>query len=481
LNAALNHRLRNVRPTDRAELRGWIAAALGLRVPDVPHCPGHACPMDYLEHAFFERPGDPVIWANRGGGKTFYGAVATLLDMVFKPGIAVCILGGSFDQSQRMYEYLRDLLQRPGLRDLVDGKLTQRGARLINGSRVELAAQSDTSIRGRRVQKLRCDEVDLFDRDRWRAAQFVTRSRQCGPIHVRGCVEVFSTMHRPFGLMHELTEQAAQQGGWRIMQWCAMDVVARCEPQRDCNACALWSICRGAAKHARGFLSVADILNQQSRSSVAAFESEMLCRRPSVSNLVFPAFDPDVHVLPVEAERERTWIAGVDFGLRNPFVMLWAQLRQTPGGNRIEVIDEYVCADQTVPHHLRQIESRDWPTPRWVAVDPSGAARNEQTGASNVDLFRAAGYRVRNVRSLIEPGIELLRRRIAPADGGQPGLVIHPRCATLIRSMQAYHFDADRPQVTTPVKDGSDHAIDALRYLAVNLERHSGKVQRRAY
>ena len=54
-----------------------------------PLIPDHAAPFDYLCHAFFEgarpaRPGcatspDCIVWANRGGGKTYLAAVASLL------------------------------------------------------------------------------------------------------------------------------------------------------------------------------------------------------------------------------------------------------------------------------------------------------------------------------------------------------------------------------------------------------------------
>ena len=71
------------------------------------HVPGHGTPLDYLEYVFFEQgDADPLVWACRGGGKTLVGAIATLLDMLFKPGIEIRILGGSQAQSERMYEHL---------------------------------------------------------------------------------------------------------------------------------------------------------------------------------------------------------------------------------------------------------------------------------------------------------------------------------------------------------------------------------------
>ena len=61
--------------------------------------------MDDREYVFLENSdADPLVWACRGGGKTLVGA-ATLLDMLFKPGMEIRILGGSQTQSERMYEH----------------------------------------------------------------------------------------------------------------------------------------------------------------------------------------------------------------------------------------------------------------------------------------------------------------------------------------------------------------------------------------
>jgi hypothetical protein len=48
------------------------------------------------------------------------------------------------------------------------------------------------------------------------------------------------------------------------------------------------------------------------------------------------------------------------------------------------------------------------------------------------------------------------------------------RCRVLIESLLNYHYDEERPLNVEPVKDGPDHAVDALRYLVSNLD-DSGK------
>lgn len=304
-----------------------------------------------------------------------------------------------------------------------------------------------------------------------------------------------------------------------------------CEPQRPCDGCALWPECGGRARGVKGFIAVEDVLGQKRRSSRAAYESEMLCLRPSRSDAVFPMFDPAWHVRPVEPASSLRWIGGIDFGIRNPFVMLWAQLRPIgpagshhadaaagrgepspasgaaahdggqggarPGGWCVEVIDEYIRSDGTLADHLKAMAARPWPGPRWVGADPAGHQRSEQTGLSAIGVLGRAGLTVRSRRAPILAGLETIKIRLeamlphhspgapqvappaiaesaaaplaTPSPTTPPGLLIHPRCKGLIAAMTCYHFDAQRPWSQDPVKDGHDHPIDALRYMLVNL------------
>ena len=502
-------------------------------------------PGAYLAHSYFETGGsrDCVVWANRGGGKTMLGAVATVLDLLFKPGVQVRVLGGSLEQSRKMYEHMTALLDRPALRGgggVLAGEPTQREVRLANGSRVALLAGSQRSVRGVRVQKLRCDEVEELDPEVWEAAQMVTRSAVCGDEYVRGGIEALSTMHRAFGLMSDLVGGASTHAipdaslaglgsasalvvpsGRKVFRWNAMDVIARCEPERACETCVLWADCGGMAKSADGFIPVADLVDQRARTGDRAWESEMLCRRPSVSDVVYPEFEIQRHVgemmfdssqfgfdnpnqksrissfkSEISDSRSVTrnikalplWIGGVDFGMRSPFVFLWAVVepfgtRREAERARVHVVGEYAASGRTLGEHVRRVgelvEAEGWPGAAgmaWVGVDPAGGQRNSHSGQSDVRVLREAGYRVRATRSRVVEGLKLVRRRL---DRGT--LMIHPRCTGLIEAMQKYHFDPARREVEEPVKDGPDHLCDALRYMLVNLEMGGGEVEGGSY
>jgi len=250
-------------PLNPLQLSAFLNEHLNLSVASRALIEGHQAPFDYLTHVFFQGRGgfgqfglaqpartlDSVVWASRGGGKTFLGAVATALDLVFKPGIEIRILGGSLDQSRRMHAHLRRLFAKEPLADLVDGRISETRLALTNGSAVELLAQSHTAVRGTRVQTLRCDEAELFKEDVFDAAMLATVSKTIdipgvGPTEIAGSIECFSTMHVPFGLMSRLVKDNTR----RVFKWGVVDVLAECDKTRECADCELWTECGGKAK-----------------------------------------------------------------------------------------------------------------------------------------------------------------------------------------------------------------------------------------
>jgi hypothetical protein len=498
---------RRVPPQTKENLRNYIKTSLGIEVPDRRICPGHKSPMDYLWHTFsydFElriagttpgnwhppsaessdcglktdplvRNGDAIVWANRGGGKTQTAAIATLLDAIFKPRCQIRILGGSGEQSLRMYEYLAAFLQRGYQEDLAE-TLRKGKCRFNNGAAVEILRQSATSVRGTHVQKLRCDEVELFRPEVFAAAKFTTQSTD----GIVAAMELISTMHRPYGLMQKEVAAAADRDV-PVFQWCVWETIEPCVG-RTCSQCRLWGDCQGRAQRAGGYLKIDDCIAQMRRSSRAGWESEMLCLRPSLENAVFADFDPDTHVRPVDYSPSLPLYRTLDFGFVNPFVCLWIQVDDD---GIVRVIDEYVRCQATIDVHATVLKARTpCPEERVAATycDPAGTGQNDVSGTSAVRELRSLGIVVKYSRSTILEGIELIRRAIRSGDG-KSSLVIAPNCPRLIEALRCYHYpDTTRAAGSEqPFKDGVyDHPIDALRYFFVN-HRHSGAAKSRPY
>jgi hypothetical protein len=480
--AAVYWKLRRTRPRTKQDLKNYVKVFLGIDIPAKKICAEHNSPMDYLWHSFSadfspERLGnaDAVIWANRGGGKTELAAVATLVDCVFKPNCQVRILGGSGEQAGRMYEYLLGFLNK-GFADFLSGPARKGKCSFVNGSQVEVLTQSATSVRGQHIHKLRCDEVELFDEDVFAAAKFTTQSTES----IVAAMETISTMHRPYGLMQKIVT-SAEQLATPLFKWCLWEVIEKCT-DRNCSQCRLWPDCGGRAKQADGYLKIDDCITQSSRSSRAGWESEMLCKKPSLENAVFAEFDPAVHVTPVDYNADLPLYRSLDFGFVNPFVCLWIQI---DAEGVVRVIDEYVRSRATIDAHADAIMSRTPCDESGVAAtfcDPAGAGKNDVTGTSVVRELRERGIATRYRRSGILEGIELIRRAIRSGDG-KSRLIISSRCQRLIEAMRCYHYSdsAASRDAELPFKDGLyDHPIDALRYFFVNYNR-SNKVTTRRY
>jgi hypothetical protein len=486
--------LRRTRPKTRRDLKNYVKVFLGIDVPDKKICREHNSPMDYLWHSFSadftadaRANADAIIWANRAGGKTELAAAATLLDCVFKPGCQIRILGGSGEQSGRMYEYLTGFLRsgpaQPdsviptvgGFEEFLAAPALRAKCRFANNSAVEVLTQSATSVRGQHIQKLRCDEVDLFDEDVFAAAKFTTQSTT----NLLAAMEMISTMHRPYGLMQKIVS-AAPQSDTPVFKWCVWETIEKCT-DRSCSQCSLWDDCQGKAKKADGYLKIDDCITQMRRASRAGWEAEMLCKRPSLENVVFDEFDPAKHVQSTDYDPNLPLYRTLDFGFVNPFVCLWIQV---DGAGIVRVIDEYVRSRATIDVHAEEIRSRTAGGEEQVAAtfcDPAGKSVNDVTGTSVVRELRALGVVVRFRRSGILEGIELIHRAIRSGDG-QSTFVISPRCQRLIEAMQRYHYP--EPGSTAggelPLKDGvHDHPIDALRYFFVNYNRTAKTTTRR--
>jgi Terminase RNaseH-like domain len=232
----------------------------------------------------------------------------------------------------------------------------------------------------------------------------------------------------------------------------------------------------------------------KSRVSAATWRAEMLCERALRTWAVFPEFDPALHVIhydPLSSSEisnlkfspppsplslpcsslsrsvAPSLLCGMDFGYRAPTVILWATLES----GTLTILHERVETELILDTHVQAITRGPHPMPAWIGIDPAGNARNDQTGISAANVLRKAGLTVRARQFPTHAGLDLIRARLKPADGSPPRLYIHARCTKLIEALETYHYSDKDPTSLDPVKDGPDHAADALRYLITNLDR----------
>jgi len=201
---------------------------------------------------------------------------------------------------------------------------------------------------------------------------------------------------------------------------------------------------------------------------------------------VYPSFDPERHVVadePWRVDERGSWWGGMDLGLRCPTALLWAWSAGRGPDEVLHIAAEYIASDRTVEMNLTMGDeaAASLSLPRAeqlhrLAVDPAGHQRSGQTGVSDVQVLRRRGCTVVAPRAPLRLGIEAVRRRL---DRGL--LRIHPRCTGLIRALMSYRYDPERPSREEPLKDGPDHACDALRYLVLAFDRGADRLTQRDY
>lgn len=195
--------------------------------------------------------------------------------------------------------------------------------------------------------------------------------------------------------------------------------------------------------------------------------------------LVYAGFQRALHVLP-HAEVERlyrrggAWTmprigCGVDWGWSDPSAWIYGG---RAGDDTIVIVDEEYESQVLVDESGwlgRAKRKRDEHGLRrgWFAADPSGpgnlaALRRALNGAPVV-------YGAQND---ISEGVRRVQVALQPLDtgtGSRPRLIVSDRCTNLIREFETYQYRAGADGPSEEPEDRNNHAMDALRYLVMQL------------
>ncbi|NQU76490.1 MAG: hypothetical protein HQ546_09280, partial [Planctomycetes bacterium] len=308
--------------------------------------------------------------------------------------------------------------------------------------------------------------------------------------NVQARVVATSTWHHAHGPMGKLVASATEKG-FSLHKWNIWESIQNCPPDRHqngrgCRQCLLQSPCLAKAKqlNARtqvgiasegcGLFAIDDAIKQYRQWSTEQWEAEAECNRPTLTGLVYSQFDRRVHVRSdLDFCDELPVFRAIDWGL-NDFVCLWIQQGKR---GEVYVVDELCFRDTTTHQAARQIRQLD-ASVRVEATycDPAGRNRNDQTGYSDIDVFRQHGIHCQYALSPwareIRNGVSAIRAALRPA-GGVPRLFVAGKCAQVINAFESYKLrQMNGEYVDEPIKpQPADHAMDALRYYFVN--RHA--------
>lgn len=161
---------------------------------------------------------------------------------------------------------------------------------------------------------------------------------------------------------------------------------------------------------------------------------------------------------------------GCDLGLRDPLAFLAGAIDPVKGV--LHIYQEHYEALRPVQYHAKKMHEMMDHIPagiiRYVVCDPAGKKRSNTDFRSTFDHFAEYGIYFKDAQNRIEDG---LMKMYTYFDLGK--VKIHANCRNLIREITNYKYKQQELDQTKnldekPV-DKDNHAVDALRYLMMEL------------
>ena len=181
---------------------------------------------------------------------------------------------------------------------------------------------------------------------------------------------------------------------------------------------------------------------------------------------VYPDFDVATHVGDFKSKQFKEILYGVDWGYKNPFVVLAMGI---DGDGNMYVVEEFYRSGVEVEGMVKaasEIVGR-WGKGRMIC-DPSEPG--------NIDTFNRHNLWANPGYNPIMEGIQHVSARLHKSESRKPSLYFDSSCQSLINELRMYHYQDNKDG--KPVKDApvkmDDHALDALRYMVMEVDKMRG-------
>jgi len=181
---------------------------------------------------------------------------------------------------------------------------------------------------------------------------------------------------------------------------------------------------------------------------------------------VYNEFDESVHVeapFPIPADWRR--VRAIDFGYTNPFVCLWGAL---DNDGRLHVYREHYKERTRTAEHadiIKDLSSGE--SFLWTVADHDAGERAE---------LESRGLRTEKAMKDIREGVQAVKNRLATQNDGRPRLFFFSNLANTLSEIYDYVWRESRDGANSreePVKE-NDHAMDALRYMVMAVDKGGG-------
>ena len=211
---------------------------------------------------------------------------------------------------------------------------------------------------------------------------------------------------------------------------------------------------------------------------VDEFNQEWLAQFSNPAQLIYSMFDRDKHVFNdiTEVPDQGTYVLGIDFGMTDPTAALFVKIDYE--GNWWvfdEVYKQDLHLDQLV-YVLRDKMGDD----HYTRIIGDGAARFE------LESLRKRRFRItasKKGADSIANGIKEVKALLNIREGtGKPKMFIHSSCKNTIREFESYSWIKDsNGEITNVPEDRDNHAMDAIRYLAIDRSKPVERKKRKRY
>lgn len=206
------------------------------------------------------------------------------------------------------------------------------------------------------------------------------------------------------------------------------------------------------------------------------FNQEWMAEFVNPSQLIYDNFSYETHVFKSmdDIPREGTYNMCIDFGMTDPTAALFVKIDYA--GNwwvYDEVYKTDLHLDQLV-YVLRDKMGDD----HFTRIIGDGAARFE------LESLRKRRFRITGAKKgadSIHNGIRELRALLEVREGtGKPKFFIHAKCTNTIKEFERYSWERDsNGDVISVPEDTFNHAMDALRYLALDKANPTERKRRK--
>lgn len=211
------------------------------------------------------------------------------------------------------------------------------------------------------------------------------------------------------------------------------------------------------------------------------FNQEWLAEFVNPTRLVYSAFQNDIHVLPGSKFDELlpeygTKNLAIDFGMTDPTAAVFVHIDLE--GNWW-IYDELYKTDldfEPLVHALRDKMGDD----RFTRIIGDGAARFE------LESLRRRRFRITGSKKgadSIFNGIKEVQALLAVREStGKPKLFVRSSCKNTIMEFESYSWEVDDlGEILNKAEDKYNHAMDAIRYLALDKANPISKEKRKRY